>query len=269
MLEEIQERINGFILKRAFRRGLVRPMDVTKVTGVSAATAGRYLSSAETLYHKLLQRKGGGLEPRPLAQAPEIAGEAALLEDLDSGQSDPLRTGLFESELPVVYVSWTQSLPSKSGVLTRLIQAIQHEHLLRIVYIGLRQGAEPQHRRILPLALERMNDQWRIIAQDIEKLDSSLRVFVLSRILDAEPDMGGKPKNLLLRGHYDAMTDIDVLLNPKLNAVQQQVLSRELCIKGGKVRVPSRSRHEFLRRFTDESASPDVVWPPLILKGKK
>jgi predicted DNA-binding transcriptional regulator YafY len=148
----------------------------------------------------------------------------------------------------------------------RIVNAIQHERVLRIVYVGLKYGETPAFRRILPLALERMNDQWRVIAQDIEQEDAPIRVFVLSRILDAEADLGRRPKRFVLQGHTDSVTDLEVKLNPRLTPAQQEVLSRELRVESGKVRVATRSLHEFKRRFADTPISKDAVWPPLLIK---
>lgn len=258
-----------FIVKRAFRCGFVTRADVVRALGVSTATATRFLSQAGSRNANILERDGHGLRPRPLAAPPEYASEDALLVELDTGRQDPARTGLFDSELPVIYVSWTNSLPPKPGILSQITRSIREDRLLRIVYVGLRAGEELKERRILPLALERMNDQWRVIAQDIDKAGAPLRVFVLSRILDAQQDRGSKPRGFVHQGHTDSVTELNVALNPKLTARQKDVLARELRMQNGKVRVATRSLHEFERRFTEKPANPDAVWPPLMIKAVK
>lgn len=258
-----------FIVKRAFRCGLVTRGDVVRALHVSTATATRFLSQAESRNSTLLERRGHGLKPRPLAVPPAYASEDALLVELDTGRQDAARTGLFDSELPVVYVSWTHSMPAKPGILSQITRSIREDRVLRIVYVGLRAGEELNERRILPLALERMNDQWRVIAQDIEKAGAPLRVFVLSRILEAQQDRGPKPRGFVHQGHTDSVTELDVALNSKLSSRQKEVLARELRIQNGKVRVATRSLHEFERRFTEKPANSDAVWPPLIIKQVK
>ena len=62
---------------------------------------------------------------------------------------------------------------------------------------------------------------------------------------------------------------INVALNPKLTSRQKDVLARELRMQNGKVRVATRSLHEFERRFTQKPANPDAVWPPLMIKAVK
>lgn len=265
----IQTLAREFIVKRVFRRGLVTRPDVVKVLGVSSATATRYMAlvgGRGGLYQGLVHYSRAGIRPRLLVEPPGFAGEAALLKDLAPGYNNPLHTGLFDHELPVTSVSWVQSLPARPGVLTKIIQAIRQGRLLKIVYVGLRAGSAAESRRILPLGLERMNDQWRVIAQDISKEGAPIRVFVLPRILDVETDPGRKPRHFVSQGHTDSQTTLHVLLNPRFTPIQQQVMRRELRIERGTVSVATRSLHEFKRRFTEAPPAPDVVWPPLILK---
>ncbi len=57
---------------------------------------------------------------------------------------------------------------------------------------------------------------------------------------------------------------MEVTLNPKLTPLQQEIVSNELGISEGKVRVAKRSAFEFKRRFSSEPLSPSAVWPLLI-----
>ena len=264
----IQRLATEFVIKRAFRHGVATRSDLVKVLGVSTATATRHISAVEILFASAIERKRGGVRPRLLAVPPAFASEEALLHDLDGDRNDPLRTGMFEDELPVVYVSWTNSMPPKAGVLARIVSAIQASKMLKIVYIGLRLGEEPTQRRILPLALERMNDQWRVVAQDIDKPEAPIRVFVLPRILDAEPDVGRAPRQFVHQGHTDSAVSLPVSLNPRFTKAQQQAIARELKVESGKVVIAQRSQHEFGRRFAENPASTDAVWPPLVIKSR-
>lgn len=257
-----------FVVKRAFRRGIVYRGDVLSAFDLSSATATRIMAEAKSRHTGLLARRGYGLKPLPLAEPPRFATEEALLSELDRGRNEPARTGLFDNELPVVYVSWTNSMPAKDGTLTRIINAIQYEHFISIVYVGLREGEPPRERRILPLALERMNDQWRVVAQDMDIRDHPIRIFVLSRVLEARQAEGRKPRGFVHQGHTDGYEDIHVSMNPRLNEHQKEIIARELRVENGRVRVAKRSLHEFERRFTDKPASPDAVWPPLVLKRR-
>ncbi len=254
-----------FIVKRAFRAGAVTRGDVIQALGVSTATATRLMAEVVTKKGDILKRTRQKIVPRLLAKPPACASEEALLQTLNEGGHDfLLRVGLYENELPVSYVSWTNSVPKKPGILGALIEAIRTESYLRIAYVGMREKEEPASRVIAPLGLERMNDQWRVVAQDLGKEGYPIRVFVLSRILDAEKaPLKRRPPGLVHQHHSDAIVPLAVTLNPKLSALQKEIVAGELDIREGKVRLAKRGIFEFKRRFSNAPASPGAIWPPL------
>ncbi|MFA7243269.1 MAG: WYL domain-containing protein [Sulfuricellaceae bacterium] len=254
-----------FIVKRAFRAGAVTRGDVIQALGVSTATATRLMAEVLTKKGDILERFRQKIVPRLLAKPPACASEAALLQTLNEGGHDfLLRVGLHENELPVSYVSWTHSAPKKPGILGILTEAIRTESYLRIAYIGMRENEEPASRVIAPLGLERMNDQWRVIAQDLGKEGYPIRVFVLSRILDAEKaPLKRRPPGFVPQHHSDAAIPLAVTLNPKLSPLQKEIIADELDIRDGKVRLAKRGIFEFKRRFSNEPVSPGAIWPPL------
>lgn len=254
-----------FIVKRAFRAGAVTRGDVILALGVSTATATRLMAEVVTKRGDILERFRQKIVPRLLAKPPACASEEALLQTLNEGGHDfLLRVGLYEYELPISYVSWTNSTPKKPGILGMLIEAIRTESYLRIAYIGMREKEEPASRVIAPLGLERMNDQWRVIAQDLGKDGYPIRVFVLSRILDAErAPLKRRPPGFVHQHHSDAIVPVSVALNPKLSPLQKEIIASELGIRDGKVRLAQRGIFEFKRRFSDAPASPGAIWPPL------
>jgi len=261
----INDKAVEFIVKRAFRAGVVTRIDVVNAFAISPATASRMMAEALARRGNLLERNGQKVAPRLLAEAPPYASEASLLETLDAGGNDLLlRVGLYSHELPLVYVCWTRSMPRKPGILSTLIAAIRNEGFLRIVYLPMRLKEAPQRRLIAPLGLERMNDQWRVVAQDLEKENCPIRVFVLARILEAEKEaLKRRPPGFVLQHLSDAQVAVAVSLNPKLTPLQQAVVAAELGIREGKVRLAQRGIFEFKRRFSSEPATPDAVWPLL------
>lgn len=268
--------IPQFVVKRAFRHGSVSRQDIINAFGFNAVKATRVLSDALLKFSDLLERRGKLVYPKPGVEIPELAHEAALFKELDRGEIDPRLTGIFRGELPVHYVSWVDSHPPEKGILLKIVQAIKKNAILKIVYIGMKKNDQPSERKVIPLALERMNDQWRLIAQDIrttmtkerrKRHEAVLRSFVLSRILKAEWDMGRRPKGFVEVGHWDDLEEISVTPNPLFTTMQKEVIQREMKIENGKVRIPSRSRFEFERRFMDAPPNPEAVWPPIIKKG--
>ncbi|MDP1606302.1 MAG: WYL domain-containing protein [Rhodocyclaceae bacterium] len=254
-----------FIIKRAFRAGAVTRGDVIQALGVSTATATRLMVEVVTKRGDILERVRQKIVPRLLAKSPAYASEEALLQTLnEGGHNFLLRVGLYENELPVTYVSWTNSVPRKPGILATIIEAIRTESYLRIAYVGMREKEEPASRVIAPLGLERMNDQWRVVAQDLGKVGYPIRIFVLSRILDAEKaPLKRRPPGFVHQHHSDAVALIAVTLNPKLSPLQKEIISAELDIQDGKVRLAKRGIFEFKRRFSNEPASHGAIWPPL------
>ncbi len=262
-----------FVIKRAFRTGSVMRTDLMRVFEMKPQTATNTLARILSSQGKLIERRGKAIFPKPGAKVPAFAGEKALLMELDAGENDPQRTGIFPEELPVHYISWTNSAPPSPGILFTIIGAIRQDALLRIVYIGMKKGEVPKERRIIPLALDRINDQWRLVAQDIQttfsketrrkKNEAPLRTFVLSRILKAEWDRGRMPKGIPRLGHWDDIEELRVTVNTSCNEHQKEAVEREIGIERGVVRVPSRARFEFERRFMNTPPSPGALWPPI------
>lgn len=254
-----------FIIKRAFRAGTVTRSDVIQALGVSTATATRLMSEVANKRGDILERVRQKIVPRLLAKPPSFASEEALLQTLNEGDHDfLLRFGLYENELPVTYVSWTNSMPKSPGIIGTIIDAIRTESFIQIAYIGMRENEVPASRLVAPLGLERMNDQWRIIAQDLGKSGYPIRVFVLSRILDAKiAPLKRRPPGFIHQHHSDAITPLTVTLNPRLSPLQKEIISGELNIREDKVHLSKRSIFEFKRRFSNEPVSPGAIWPPL------
>lgn len=254
-----------FIVKRAFRAGTVTRGDVILALGISTATATRLMSEVLTRRSNILERVRQKIVPRLLAKPPACASEEALLNTLNEGGHDfLLRIGLYENEMPVTFVSWTNSVPKKPGILGVLVEAIRTESFVRIAYVGMREKEEPASRVIAPLGLERMNDQWRVVAQDVTKDGYPIRVFVLSRILDAEKEpLKRRPPGFVHQHHSDAVVPVAVSLNPRLSPLQKEIIAGELDIREGKVRLAKRGIFEFKRRFSNAPVSAGAIWPPL------
>jgi hypothetical protein len=254
-----------FIVRRAFRHGTVSRADLLKAFNMSSATATRTMSNVVAKFGNILERRGRNIEPRPLAECPSYASEADLLKNIDSGKSDAVNTGLFERELPITYVSWTNSMPPRPGTLQTIVTAIKCGKQIDIVYLGLKFGAQPKSRKILPLGLEKMNDQWRVVAQDIESQNFPVKIFVLPRILAANISTNNK-RIPYTKSYIDSHSKLHVTLHYKYTSLQKEMLEHEMKVKNGEVIIASRSAHEFKRRFTNTPVSENVVWPPLVIK---
>jgi hypothetical protein len=255
-----------FLVMRTFRIGRATAADLIEVSGVSTATATRAMGAAVQNYP--VRRVKRTLQPALLACVPDFASEAALLNCLDKGLHDPMDTGLMPRELPITYVSWSNTLPPKAGVFNTIVQAIAQQKEITIAYQGMKLNEPIAEKFLFPLGLEKMNDQWRLIAQDIRQSGAPVRVYVLSRIFDAAMTPMRKP-NYGRMNDADAIESVPVRLNPLMTPRQQEAVAKELRVENGIVKIASRSKFEFFRRFTDAPASVDAVWPPLLKKQRQ
>lgn len=264
---EHKEIILRFIVRRAFRHGATSRADLMNAFNLSSASATRTMTEAIVKLGNLLKRTGHNLIPKPLMKPPSYASEADLLESLDAGKSDVTHTGLFETELPITYVSWTNSIPPEPGVLQLLIDAIGKRRQIDIVYLDLHINNEPEERKILPLGLEKMNGQWRVIAQDLGNPTFPVEMFVLSRILLAS--ISTKiAKISFIKGHTDSQSSLKVMLNYRYSSQQKNILERELNVKNGIITIGTRALHEFKRLFATTPMNPNTIWPPLTIKDE-
>ena len=260
-----------FIWRRAFRspsRSVVRA-EVIEAFGVSKTAASTLLNLAVDGANDLLRRDGNKVCAPPWAIAPHWADEADLMDSLDSGRVGFAETGLRAAELPVNLSNWSSSLPAAPGALTTIVEACTRKHSVYIRYVGLKAGDTSRFRRVFPVALERMGDQWRLVAHDLEAEGLPLRIFVLARITGASPDPTKLPRGFIPSSPVDFKQAVVVDWDLRLNEDQRQALRSELGIESsGVANLNSRDVHEFLIRFGGRTVSAGVVWPPLRHKPK-
>jgi hypothetical protein len=156
---------------------------------------------------------------------------------VDAGLIDFCHTGLRTDELPISVWQWRENTPQKEEVLDLVIEACVKRRTVLIQYTGMRRGESGQWRRIAPLGLERMGDQWRLTGQDVDKA-----------------------------GAQDSLRREPVELNLRLTDAQKQVIGRELKVIDGHVEMPHRCWYEFKLQFAGGERSTDIVWPPLSTK---
>lgn len=191
------------------------------------------------------------------------------MASLDRGTHDFATTGLRADELPVHYVRWAAIAPRSNEVMELLVRAIVKTRACCVSYCGLRLGEQARWRRIVPLALERMADQWRVVAHDLERADFALRTFVLARIADAVEDLDPLPKGFTPAGSVDFERSVKVTLDGRYTPDQRRALEHELGICDEHLSLPARTAFEYGRRFSVVSASADAVWPPIKAMSEK
>lgn len=262
-----------YLIKRACRLGSARRQDMARHFEASQATYTRWIAIALDRA-SCLDREGRGAGTRLKLVRPESvpawAGHEALLTEMENG-NEATRTGIEDDELPVFIPRWTRNAPVDPRALGKIILTIHQERGLHLRYVSLNRGEEGQWRCVYPIGLERMGDQWRLVALDLEKDGHPLRIFVLARILGADDKPCPLPKGFSKPGIHDADITIRALLNPALTPDQAIALSNELRIQEGMITLNRRTLFEFCRRFGAQGLSDKAVWPPLLntAEGKK
>lgn len=254
-----------FMVRRACRLGTARRRDMKPYFEASHGSYTRWMLQA-TQACRGLKRVGLGAGaalsyPGISEDLPRWAGFDALLHEIEQGNK-PWITGIEDEELPVFITQWSCNTPENPQVMPALIRAISREAPIVMGYVGLRLGDGARERRIYPIGLEKMGDQWRLVGADLEKSDTPLRVFVLARITEVRIE-GHLPKNFVKFGISDGATKIKPQFNPELTEDQRTVMSRELGVENGLITLNNRSIFEFFRRFGRQKISDDAIWPPL------
>lgn len=255
-----------YLIKRACRLGTARRQDMTRHFPASQATYTRWILTALDRA-PCLDREGRGAAAhlrlvRP-DNVPRWASLEALLAEIEN-DNEPSRTGIEDDEIPIFIPRWTRNVPVDPRALGKIVRAIRRRCGLHLRYVGLRRGEEGQWRCVYPIGLERMGDQWRLVALDLEKKDYPLRVFVLARVLGADDLPCPLPEGFSKPGIHDADITIPARLNPSLTPDQAIALANELRIQEGMITLHQRTLFEFCRRFGTEGISDQAVWPPLM-----
>lgn len=255
-----------FVLKRAVRCGKVLRSDLieafdgdfgeTKASALMSEAAGRWPETLERRSHEIV--------PCANPKIPAKASEEDLMKALDYGQTDYWQIGLkVPDELNVLVVKWTRSLPRQPGAFSVIVSGLIRYQPIELLYVGLRRNEQARWRRVAPLTLEKMGDQWRLIAQDWDDAEKGypIKVFVLPRILGARPADSTLPPNIIRQGDNDHTVRIPVRLHPDLTPDQQAAICHELMVQDQQITIAQRSQFELLRRFSDIPPRADAVWP--------
>lgn len=256
-----------FLVKRACRVGKASRSDLDRIwKGCAPATCSRWIDRAVTISRGALERKAkrgrnSCVELINPAKTPSWARVDNLLEELVRG-ADPMRTGLFDDEMRVFVPRWTNNKPSGDGTFERIVKALLARSAVDIVYVGMRKGEKARRRRIFPIGLERVGDQWRLLGSDLERRGYPLRTFVLSRISMCDGERR-PPADMGYADVLDRTERVGVCLNSDLTEDQADAVRHELNVKDGTVELHTRTIYDFLARFGRTAAPEHVVWPPI------
>ena len=258
-----------FVLSRATLMGKVSRADIINAFPgqISTSTATAQLRAAVSAYPEYLIYHERAVRLRPGAEI-SLLNEAALVRDLACSDSYA-KIGVKHTEIDVTIVQWSNALPHKAGVLRDLLSALAQARQLEIQYVGMRVGETRRWRWMHPLGLERVGDQWRLIAHDLDEKHHPIKTFVLPRIMDARRPAKRQPSGFVPLSTLDDTMTLRVRINPRMTEDQQKVIAHELGIRDGLIRIPKRSLGDFIQRYAGGTEREDVVWPPIFVEEQK
>lgn len=265
------------MLRRACLLGRATRANVTRAFGVSEPTATKDLRHAANRWPGYLEyAPSRGVFVKTFAPAPFEASNTTFLQLLENA-APPHALGLTEAE-SIGAISASRFVYRGSAerkVVLILLKACLARVPMDIEHVGMRLGEMRKVRTVLPLGLELLGHQWRMIALDVEvrtrRVSADQKIFVLARILNAQSSLllhrkrlkapNGEPLEVR-RLHIESIDrDYQVTLNRRLTGDQVEAVVREFSLsKRGDayvIRMPERSLVEFKRDHCSKLAAPD------------
>lgn len=261
-----------FVLRRAWLMGLCARSDVDRAfaTHTSPARASKIMSDAVAADGAgVFWKKRVGVIPHPRAVCPDFASASSILDALALG-APPSVTGLFPDDdigFLMPHVRRSHALTKQATQL--VVACAARNEPLEILYVGLRRNESAKWRAIWPCAMEFTGSHWRVHAHDLDTDQATppVKVFVLSRVMDARPTdvklvKKALPKNFVRHTAIKTDKRIKVHLNESLTADQVNVIRHGYGIDGGGVMTwPEHSLYEFKREHGDMPPNEHIVWP--------
>lgn len=266
-----------FILRRACLLTRVTRAEVMREFDVSGVTAKKDMEAAVAHWPGYLEYlPSHGVRAKLFAHPPEEACSTTFLSLLHNA-APPYALGLtrYETVCAVNAPRFAYQGPEDRSMVMTLFKACVTKAAVDIEYVGLRIGETRKTRTVLPLGLELLGHQWRVIAHDVDvrkkQIGAEQKFFVLARILNAQVNSALQGRKL--KDHNGHRTDcrnlrIDrterdyqVIPNRRLTPDQVEAVAREFALvrKGSSyvIRMPERNMVEFKRDHCTHSAAPD------------
>lgn len=261
--------IYEFILKRATIKLKVLRSDIMDAFPgqISTSKATAVLRAAVSAYPEYLVYSERAVRLRPGSETAPL-NEFALIRNLLCSDTYA-KIGVTNSEIDVTAVEWANPLPHKGGAFRDLLCALTQGQQVEIQYVGMRINEMRRWRWIHPLGLERVGDQWRLVAHDLDEELRSVKTFVLARIFDIRRPAKRRPYGFVPLSTLDDTLTLRVRINTALTEDQQKVITHELGIKNGTIRIPRRSLGDFIQRYAGEGRREGIVWPPIFVEEQK
>lgn len=266
-----------FVLRRACLLGRVTRAQVIQAFGVVGDSARRDLqAAAEQWPDYLTYVPSQGIRVQPFASPPEAASSTTFLNLMQNGApAHALGLTRFEPTFSSHVPRFIYQGPEDRQLIMVLFKACLARTPIDIEYVSLRLGEIRKTRTVLPLELELLGQQWRLVAHDIDvrqkQVGSEQKTFVLARILNAQlhQPLHGKRLKSARGTRLEPMQlqveraerDYQVTLNRRLTNDQIEAVMREFALtrKGDVyvIRMPERNLVEFKRDHCARPVLPD------------
>lgn len=261
-----------FVLRRAWLAGRCRRADVNRAfnTERSPNRAGSIMQQALNDYPDHLFRKPyKGVLPNVEVGWPdnlisnwmqELAQGKALAKEV-LGPSDKLK---FIGNEPL------NKRPPSEYFARLIMQAGIAGEPVYITYVNQQRKSLPRRRLVLPLAIEHTGFLWTLHAQDMERPDYPLRVFLLGRISSVETVERGwrKPHDFVWKNpnyYLKATEKRKVTLSTDMTPEQRKAVKTTFGIDDESVlHIQSHSVFNFERLYVNNQIDSNIVWPIFI-----
>lgn len=274
-------RVMNYSIMRLVRVGELSMADIVRAIGCSKPLAINIMKNIESGYPDAVRKSKTKLHLiSPPAAWLNLASDIQLMNALSIGAGEA-DTGLLMAcgktgrpDIPVKIHKWHGGL-LPDGLLTQIVKCLtrrgkpDHRASMEINYVSMRRGESAKWCRIVPLGLECVMNQWRLVAQDLNEESFLVKTYVLAHIINYRPLVDPLPKKFVRTFFNDIQAVVNITLNNALTADQEGVLRNELNIsQDSKIQISERLEFEFFRCLSELSPEIDAIHPVITCTEK-
>lgn len=176
---------DDLIWKRIHRNGKICSNDLKQMLNISDVHASRLVADFLKHYSNKIYKSGRFLLLLPQEKVPDSILNNSLLQQITVAVNQPLISGLFDKELPIVESSLSHH-KKLDGFLITILKAIKNSQSIEVVYVSLTYKNSPDEkekpRTLFPISFKFFDGLLYLIAVDIKKGEKDvIKMFALSR----------------------------------------------------------------------------------------
>lgn len=220
------------IWKRLHRSGKVCSNDLEKMLKITNVYASNLIKSFLEKNSNKVYKNGRFLIIFPQEKAPASIINNSLIKQISMAMNQPLMSGLFDNELPIVESS---VLPHKKldEFLITILKAIKNLKAIEVVYVSLTYRNSPtdkeKPRLLFPISFKFFDGFWYLIAVDKKSnKEEMIKMFALNRFQYVKiSDEKFKPKTINDKRKIRFL----VIFNSAFTEEQKNIIIDELNLK--------------------------------------